>query len=190
MGHNIPVFYIPMERSKVPDTLDKWTQLSDVLNEAYRDPMASGLRQATSKGWWFQGVLDGLTRYWGVAGLGFIWAEAACLSPEEVDRAESGLREMLLRLRDPANRPQRWEESLRAIFWLWYERDDREWTARPSEILHRAMSESEAGIAVVSEVEHGYQQLFDFMCFLKTTLAALEAARERGVSLLYIRPQP
>ena len=86
MGHNIPVFYAPIDERDVHDeTMYEQEQPSNNwLNETWERMENNGLRTCTSRGWWIQWSLEAVCKHLSINGLEFVQEVVVCLNQQEI----------------------------------------------------------------------------------------------------------
>ncbi len=191
MNYCIPVFFLPINRDNIPDSLTGWHSVMPVLETHLQRRQESGLRTSTSRNWWYQYALQLICTGLSIPGLGFVSAEVVCLDNSQLVAAAMALDTILDRLQrggiPSLGADIEAEGSIRCLRYDCYHGNSSLFS---EETLRKAYEESHASYEVEDAVDDGYQAVVGFYSFLKSFRAVVSEALVQNKLLLYVQPQP
>jgi hypothetical protein len=187
MGHEIPIFFLPVEpRERSWDRADA----EKLIGEAYHDRERSRLCSSVSRNWWHLQNIRRSAAAHNSSSLEFLAATVACLDTSGIAKAIQALAAILAESSHGLERlattctPEANEAFLKMAA------DQGDGDAEPEELYLRAFLEATPSNDVKWSGDAGYSAGVGYFAFLKSLLLCLTECLIRGKHLLYYRPQP
>lgn len=164
MSHEIPVFWFAVEESKLQRGMD-----SDQVLELV--PSKEQLWMATSRNWWYQGLLEQLLpAYSAPVELNYLLHDLAMVPASRAENLAAAIRSLLEQI---GQTPQMFIEASAC--------------GETPEAVRAAVEEAQ----VSQDFDDDCCLAFaNFFSFLVSQAAALEEAGQSGKALAYVQPQP
>jgi hypothetical protein len=186
MGHSIPVFFIPIDRSEYPRELNKWDDVSDILNKYCEREDKSSFRVATSRNWWLERILDEACKALGILGFDFITKEISLLDYKELRAAQSAIKALQEKLIN--GKIEIDAKTVVNEIWGFSEHDIE---IEYGLLFYKAYQEAEPFYdSYVVDGFYTYKGVVEFFSFLKTLDVVITEALESNNFLLVVQPQP
>ena len=84
MGHEIPIFFAPIEKTQSPNQLNRWVDAAELLNELLSAREENEVYIITSRNWWHLYTLRLFCDELKIAGLEFASVEIVLLETESL----------------------------------------------------------------------------------------------------------
>ena len=179
MGHNIPTFFFPVNEKDLngSDLTEDFVQ--NLLGVKFESRYDEGIREVTSRNWWYQETVLELAKRLKISGLEFLSQELIVLEKPKLSHTIVSLNQLLSKISGsiPVFSDQQNEEyagiaELRSVD------------------CSLAFQRSTPDIVINPSVDSGFEAVVGFYSFLKSIIAAINNALERDLLLIYYRPQP
>jgi hypothetical protein len=190
MSHYIPVFFFPIDDHEIPKPLDRWNTVSDLIGERYEKHEEYGMREVSSRNWWFQETLHLLCSGLNIPNLDFILLEVVCLDEHQLQEAKDGLNDLLERIRFDIPDLGSDIEGNNCIWYLrnYYKKGKKK--RYTSKEMKKPFVDSEPKLKINNFTDDDYQSKVDFYSFIKSLNSCVEECLSSGKKLLYVQPQP
>jgi hypothetical protein len=190
MGHYISVFYLQINKSEVPETIDTWHSSIDVLDKYSKMSGGSELYKTASRNWWHQHALLLICEQLRISGLEFIDSEIACITHADLEGIEIALTSVLKRLSIGFPDFGPIEEQSGSVWHLVNYFESGEIKQYTQETIRQAFDESIVTRDASCGVDSGYESLVTFFSFIKSLHYCVKEAMNGNKFLLYVQPQP
>jgi hypothetical protein len=190
MSHYIPVFFLPIGADECPANLENWHSAEELLAAKWNQREQSGLLKSASRNWWHQHAISLICEHLQIAGLKFLQLEIACLDLNQIQVARSALDQLLSVCQHgiPELPPEIEEEG--SIWFLRNYLEGHKHKKFTTGQIEKAFAESRAVVEIEGLTDSGYNTLVEFISFLKSVRAILQACLSQNKKLLYVQPQP
>ena len=179
MGHNIPTFFFPVNTTVLKDIDVTEDFVQHYLGEKFESRHEEGIREVTSRNWWYQDTVLELVKRLNISGLEFLSDELIILDKTRLSKANASLDQLISKISDsiPVFSDQEHEEHIGIIK---LSRED---------VLF-AFQKANPDFVINPPVDSGFEAVVGFYSFLKSMHAAINNALERDLLLVYYRSQP
>jgi len=182
MGHSIPVFFFPIEKSELPEELESWWSVEPILSSRWEKRVEFGIRSTTSRNWWHQDALNQICKGLGVEGLEFILSEVVCLCEQELEVASAALEKIVHQLAGGLPSLGNHEVEHGAVWWM------RQYESEGS--FEEAFGKAQPTYDASASKDIGFEATVAFCSFIKSLQQAVIEALDQDKCLLYFQPQP
>ena len=179
MGHNIPTFFFPVNEKDLNGSDLTEDIVQNLLGDKFESRYDEGIREVTSRNWWYQEMVLELAKSLKISGLEFLSEELLVLDKPKLLQTFGSLDQLLSKISSsiPVFSEQQNEEyagiaELRSVD------------------CSLAFQRSTPDIVINPSVDSGFEAVEGFYSFLKSIIAAINNALERDFLLIYYRPQP
>jgi hypothetical protein len=188
MSHHIPVAFLPISIDEIPENLDDWSSVWELLGEKSENSQTSGLRTSTSRNWWHQHAVGLICKHLHIDELGFVQSEIALLDEKRIQAALYAMDHFFALCQNgiPELAPEMEKEGSIWCLRRYYD-EKQNIKSFSTEQIHKAYSESEAVYENQDFVENGYNVLVKFFSFLKSVQATLQECLKLRKNFLYVQ---
>ena len=191
MSNYIPVFFMPIMRDELPESLESWHSAMDLIGNRLENRVEYGLRSSTSRNWWYQHALGLVCNGLSIRGLEFLDVEIVCLDRESLEAASNAVKKVLHEIRNGIPYLGSEIDKVGSIWWLHYYWEEGEYKEYSPESIRRAHDEAEVSYDLRIDTDVGYESVVGFFySFQKSLQASINEALSQAKWLLYVSPQP
>jgi hypothetical protein len=179
MGHNIPTFFFPVHKDDLKGSEFSEKFVQEVLGEKYETRFDEGVREVSSRNWWYQETALELAKQLDISGLNFLLEELLLLDKPSLSQAADSLAQLISEI-----------SSTIPVF-SEYEQEEYSGIKELRKVdCSLAYERSSPAYEVNPSVDSGFEAVVGFYSFLKSMRAAIYSALEKDQYLIYYRPQP
>ena len=179
MGHNIPTFFFPVHKDDLKGSELSEEFVQELLGNKYDSRFDEGIREVSSRSWWYQETTLELAKLLDISGLKFLSEELLLLDYLGLSQASNSLAQLT--------------SEISSTIPIFSEHVQEEYSGIKE--LRKvdcslAYEQSSPAYEVNPSVDSGFEAVVGFYSFLKSLRAAIDSALENDQYLIYYRPQP
>jgi len=179
MGHNIPTFFFPVHEQELQGSELTEEFVQHLLGSKFEARFDEGIREVSSRDWWYQETALELARRLNISGLDFLSGELLILDKADLSSARNSLDQLLAgissQIMDRGEDPQDMHIGI---------------TQLSNVDSSLAFEQSSPAFVINPPIDSGFEAVRGFYSFLKSLSAAIDSALEKDLHLIYYRPQP
>ena len=190
MGHDIPVFFFPIDREFIPSILETWSDAESLIGDYVQNNPPDSYYVSSSRNWWHQDATVKLCKKFDIVGLDFTIKEVVALCNRELEDALSAVDALLEKLSTGIPDLGVIEHGDGTLYWLTRDLKCKKTIELSKGQMIRAYKEAVATYNVDEGSVIGYKSLVGYFSFLKTLRQAIMVAQSNNKCLFYVMPQP